>query len=140
SAGLTQPIFHGGAILGQYRLSKARYDELLADYHKAVISAFGNVEDALAAVRDSAEQLTRQQTATEKARSAYDLSQEQFHAGTVNILTVLNTQNALFTAQDALAQVRLAHLQAIVGLFNALGGGWQRDEQTDERRVAHVDR
>src|SRR6185437_1738994 len=136
SAGLTQPIFHGGAILGQYRLTKGRYDELLADYHKAVISAFGNVEDALAAVRDSAEQLTREQNAAEKARSAYDLSQEQFHAGTVNILTVLNTQNALFTAQDALAQVRLAHLQALVGLFNALGGGWQRDEQRDERKVA----
>jgi outer membrane protein, multidrug efflux system len=136
SAGLTQPIFHGGAILGQYRLSKARYDELLADYHKAVISAFGNVEDALAAVRDSAEQLTRQQNATEKARSAYELSQEQFHAGTVNILTVLVTEDALFTAEDALAQVRLAHLQALVGLFNALGGGWERDEQS----VAHVDR
>ena len=51
SAGLTQPIFRGGAVLGQYRMSKARYDELLADYHKAVISAFGNVEDSLAAVQ-----------------------------------------------------------------------------------------
>ncbi|HXS27984.1 MAG TPA: efflux transporter outer membrane subunit [Steroidobacteraceae bacterium] len=136
SAGITQPIFHAGAILGQYRLSQARFDELLANYHKAVISAFGNAEDALAAVRDSAEQLAREDNAVAKARSAYELSQEQFHAGTVNILTVLNTESALFTAQDALAQVRLAHLQALVGLFNALGGGWERDEQ----RVAHVDR
>src|SRR4029077_7408846 len=47
TAGLTQPIFHGGALVGQYRLSQGRYEELLADYHKAVISAFGNVEDAL---------------------------------------------------------------------------------------------
>jgi multidrug efflux system outer membrane protein len=38
---------------------------------------------------------------------------------------VLNTETALFTAQDALAQVKLAHLQALVNLFNALGGGWQ---------------
>lgn len=124
SAGLTQPIFHGGAVLGEYRLSKARYDELLADYHKAVISAFGNVEDSLAAVADTGEQLRREQIATDKARGAYEMSQEQFHAGTVNILTVLGTETSLFSAEDALAQVQLAHLEALVGLFNALGGGW----------------
>jgi outer membrane protein, multidrug efflux system len=126
SAGLTQPIFHAGAILGQYRLTQSRYAELVADYHKAVLSAFGNVEDALAAVRGTDQQLAREQNAVDKARRAYELSQEQFHAGTVNILTVLNTETALFAAEDSLAQVRLAQLEARVGLFNALGGGWQR--------------
>jgi outer membrane protein, multidrug efflux system len=126
TAGLTQPIFHGGALLGQYRLSQAQYAELLADYHKAVISAFGNVEDALVALRQSKLEVERQQVATDKALRAYELSQDQMHAGTVNILTVLNTENALFTAQDALVQVKLAHLQALVALFNALGGGWQQ--------------
>jgi NodT family efflux transporter outer membrane factor (OMF) lipoprotein len=127
SAGITQPIFRGGAVLGQYRMSKARYDELLADYHKAVISAFGNVEDSLAAVSDTGNQLQRQQVAADKARGAYEMSQYQFHAGTVNILTVLSTETALFSAQDALAQAQLAHLQALVGLFNALGGGWTQN-------------
>jgi NodT family efflux transporter outer membrane factor (OMF) lipoprotein len=126
SAGITQPIFRGGALLGQYRLSKARYQELLSDYHKAVISAFANVEDALVAFRQSALEVERQQIATDKARRAYELSQAQMHAGTVNILTVLNTENALFTAQDALVQVKLAHMQALVTLFGALGGGWER--------------
>jgi outer membrane protein, multidrug efflux system len=126
AAGLTQPIFHGGAILGQYRYSKARYAELLADYHKAVISAFGNVEDSLVAVRETSDQLGRQQKAVDTAERAYQLSQTQFHAGTINILTVLSTETALFTAESTLAQVKLAHLQALVGLFNALGGGWQR--------------
>ena len=125
SGGITQPIFHGGALLGQYRFNEARYQELLADYHKAVISAFGNVEDALSAVSDTGEQLAREENAAAKARSAYELAQDQFHAGTVNILTVLNTETALFTAEDALAQTQLAHLQAEVGLFNALGGGWR---------------
>jgi NodT family efflux transporter outer membrane factor (OMF) lipoprotein len=129
SAGLTQPIFHGGAVLGQYRMSKARYDELLADYHKAVISAFGNVEDSLAAVSDTGIQLQRQQVAADKARSAYEMSQYQFHAGTVNILTVLSTETALFGAEDALAQAQLTHLQALVGLFNALGGGWSSAQE-----------
>jgi outer membrane protein, multidrug efflux system len=124
-ASLTQPIFHGGAILGQYQYSKARYGELLSDYHKAVISAFGNVEDSLAAVRETADQLQRQQEAVDAAARAYTMSQTQFHAGTINILTVLNTEAALFTAQDVLSQVKLAHLQALVGLYQALGGGWK---------------
>ncbi|HEV2271340.1 MAG TPA: efflux transporter outer membrane subunit [Steroidobacteraceae bacterium] len=128
SAGLTQPIFRGGAVLGEYRLSKARYDELLAGYHKAVISAFGNVEDSLAGVIDTGEQLQREQIATDKARGAYGMSQEQFHAGTVNILTVLGTETSLFSAEDALAQAQLAHLQALVGLYNALGGGWSIEQ------------
>jgi NodT family efflux transporter outer membrane factor (OMF) lipoprotein len=124
SAGITQPIFHGGSVLGGYRLSKARYDELLADYHKAVISAFGNVEDSLAAVNDTGDQLQREQLATDKARGAYQMAQDQFHAGVVNILTVLGTETSLFSAEDALAQAQLAHLTALVGLYNALGGGW----------------
>ena len=128
---ITQPIFHGGAVLGQYQLSKARYQELLADYHKAVISAFGNVEDALTAVNKTGEQLARQQVAVDKARRAYEFAQLQMHAGTVNILTVLNTETALFTAQDSLVQVRLAHLTALVGLYKALGGGW--DESLESR-------
>jgi NodT family efflux transporter outer membrane factor (OMF) lipoprotein len=126
SAGLTQPIFHGGQILGQYQLNKARYEELLADYHKAVISAFGNVEDALVSVRQTAEQLQRQQEAVATARHAYELTQAQFHAGTINILVVLSTETALFTAEDTLVQVKYSHLNALVALFGALGGGWQR--------------
>jgi outer membrane protein, multidrug efflux system len=122
---VTQPLFQGGALLGQYQYSKARYAELMADYHKTVITAFGNVEDSLIAVRASADQLARQQNAVDKARRAYEFAQAQFHAGIVNILTVLNTETALFTAQDALAQVKLTHLEALVNLFNALGGGWQ---------------
>jgi outer membrane protein, multidrug efflux system len=126
SGGLTQPIFQGGALRGQYRFTKARYTELLATYHKAVISAFGNVEDALAAVRQTAVQAQRQQQAVETARDAYELSQDQLGAGTIDILTVLNTETALFTAQDALVQAQYSHLNALVTLFNALGGGWRK--------------
>ena len=126
SAGLTQPIFEGGALKGQYRYTKARYTELLANYHKSVISAFGNVEDALAAARQSADRVQRQQQAVDTARDAYDLSQAELQAGTIDILTVLNTENALFTAQDALVQAKYSHMSALVTLFNALGGGWQQ--------------
>ncbi|HEX4648223.1 MAG TPA: efflux transporter outer membrane subunit, partial [Steroidobacteraceae bacterium] len=123
---LTQPIFQGGALVGQYRLSEARYRELLADYHKAVISALANVEDALIAVQQTSDQVTRQQEATEQARRAYRYAQMQMHAGTINVLTLLGTETSLFTAEDQLAQAKYAHLTALVSLYQALGGGWQQ--------------
>ena len=55
--------------------------------------------------------------------------QAQYQAGTIDLLTVLTTETTLFQAEDMLVQVRLAHAQALVGLFQALGGGWQ-DGQT----------
>ena len=126
TAGLTQPIFHGGALRGQVVFSNARYRELLSTYHKTVISAFSNVEDALVAARQTKEQQIRQQQAVDKARRAYQFAQTQMSAGTVNILTVLNTENALFSAQDELVQIQFLHLQSMVDLYTALGGGWQQ--------------
>ena len=123
-AGVLQPIFHGGALLGQYRLSQGHYEELLADYHKAVISAYGNVEDALIAVEQTGELVRRQNEASNQAQRAFRFAQMQMRAGTINVLTLLNTETALFSARDALAQAKFAHLQAIVSLYQALGGGW----------------
>jgi outer membrane protein, multidrug efflux system len=126
SAGLTQPIFHGGALRGQVVFSDAHYAELLSAYHKTVISAFSNVEDALVAAQQTDEQQARQQKAVATARRAFQYAQTQMSAGTVNILTVLNTENALFSAQDELVQIQYLHLQSLVNLFTALGGGWQQ--------------
>ena len=126
TAGLTQPIFHGGALRGQVVFSNARYRELLSAYHKAVLSAFSNVESALVAAQQTQEQQTRQQEAVKQARRAFQFAQTQMSAGTVNILTVLNTENALFSAQDELVQIQFLHLQSMVDLYTALGGGWQQ--------------
>jgi multidrug efflux system outer membrane protein len=126
SAGLTQPIFHGGALRGQVAFSNARYAELLSAYHKTVISAFSNVENALIAAQQTQEQQARQQRAVMTAQRAFQYAQTQMSAGTVNILTVLNTETALFSAQDELVQVQYLHLQSLVDLFTALGGGWQQ--------------
>jgi outer membrane protein, multidrug efflux system len=125
SATLTQDIFEGGALRGQYQYSRARYAELLADYHKTVLSALEDVENDLVAVQQTAEQVRRQQDATDKAQSAYDFAQMQMAAGVTNILTVLNTETTLFTAQDQLVQVQYQHLSALIELYQALGGGWQ---------------
>ena len=126
SAGLTQPIFHGGALRGELAFTKARYTELTSTYHKTVLTALSNVEGALVAAHQTADQEERQADAVAKAKRAYEFAQAQMAAGTVNILTVLNTENALFSAQDTLVQVQYSHLQALVDLFTALGGGWQQ--------------
>jgi multidrug efflux system outer membrane protein len=126
TGGLMQPIFHGGALRGQVDFSKARYTELLTTYHKTVLTAFGNVESALVAAQQTAEQQKRQQDAVATARRAFEFSQTQMSAGIVNILTVLNTENALFSAQDELVQVNYLRLQALVDLYTALGGGWHQ--------------
>ena len=130
SATLAQDIFEGGALRGQYQYSRARYAELLADYHQTVLSALEDVENALVAVQQTAEQMRRQQDAAAKAQSAYEFAQLQMAAGVTNILTVLNTETTLFTAQDQLVQVQYQHLAALIELYQALGGGWQQGQTT----------
>lgn len=128
SGSIVQAIFQGGALRGQYHYSQARYAELLADYHKSVLSALSDVENALVAVQQTAEQQVRQQDAADKAQRAFDFAQQQMRAGVTSILTVLNTETTLFTAQDQLVQVKFQHLQALVNLYKALGGGWQQGQ------------
>jgi outer membrane protein, multidrug efflux system len=126
TAGVTQSIFSGGALRGQLEYSQARYDELLQNYRKAVISAFSDVEDALIATQQTALLVQREEDTVAEARKAYAIATAQLQAGTVDLQTVLNTENALFPAEDSLAQSRFAHLQATVSLFKALGGGWEQ--------------
>lgn len=125
ASSFTQPIFAGGALEGGIELNEARFDELVQDYRKAVISAFGDVETALVAVEMTDRQEEAQRAAVVTAQRAYDIAQAQLYSGTIDILTVLNTQRTLFLAQDLLVQARLAHAQAVVSLFRAVGGGWE---------------
>jgi outer membrane protein, multidrug efflux system len=127
---VTQDIFAGGALRGQVQYSHARYAELLANYHKAVISALSDVESALIAAQQTDEQQRRQQRATDAAQRAFDFAQEQMAAGTTNILTVLNTETTLFTAEDQLVVVKFQHLQALLQLYQALGGGWTASQES----------
>jgi outer membrane protein, multidrug efflux system len=123
--GLTQPIFDGGAILGNFELTKAQQDELLQTYRKTVVSAFTDVDNALVAIRQTSEKLRLQRQVVAASRRAFQLSEQQLRAGTADIVTVLNTQLTLFQAEDALSQAQLARLLAVVSLYQALGGGWE---------------
>jgi multidrug efflux system outer membrane protein len=125
AAGLTQPIFDGGRIQGNFDLRQAQQDELLQTYRRTVVQAFADVDNALLAVRETTTRLRLQGEAVTASRRAFTLAEQQLRAGTADIVTVLNTQLTLFSAQDVLTQVQLARLLAIVSLYQALGGGWQ---------------
>jgi NodT family efflux transporter outer membrane factor (OMF) lipoprotein len=122
---LTQPIFDGGRILGNFEFTKAKQDELLQTYRKTVVQSFADVDNALVAIRQTTEKLRLQREVLAASRRAFELSEQQLRAGTADIVTVLNTQLTLFQAEDALWQAQLARLLAIVSLYQALGGGWE---------------
>ncbi|HEY0302211.1 MAG TPA: TolC family protein, partial [Rhizomicrobium sp.] len=123
-AGLTQPIFDGLRLQGNLDLQKGRQDELLQNYRKAVISGFADVENALDGIRQTALRERLQGEVVNSSRRAFDIAEQRLREGTVDLVTVLQTQQTLYQAQDTLAQARLAHVQAIVSLYQALGGGW----------------
>jgi len=122
---LTQPIFDGGRILGNFEFTKARQDELLQAYRQTVILSFADVNNALVAIRETTNRLRLQREVVAASQRAFQLSEQQLRAGTADIVTVLNTQLTLFQAEDSLSQAQLARLLAIVSLYQALGGGWE---------------
>jgi outer membrane protein TolC len=124
AASLSQPIFHGGELLGNLDLQKGKQDELLQDYRKAVISAFGDVENALDDIRQTSLRVQLQAQVVRSSRQAFNISEERLREGTIDLVTVLQTQQTLFQAQDAFFQAQLARLLAVVSLYQALGGGW----------------
>lgn len=124
AASLTQPVFDGFLLLGQLQQQIGLQKQYLQAYRKSVISAFVNVEQALIAIEEDTRQERLQSEAVAASRRAFQLSEIQLQAGTVNLTTVLQAQQTLFTAEQTLAQVRLARFQAVVALYQALGGGW----------------
>jgi len=121
---LTQPIFDAGLLQAQFDQSKGIQDELVATYKKTVITAFSDVEKALIALHDLGQQEELLRVSLTASQKAYDLSVDQLKAGTLDIVTLLQTQQTLFTTRDSLSQVHLARLQAAISLYQALGGGW----------------
>jgi len=126
AAGLTAPLFDGGALRGALEQARGRQAELLANYRKAVVQAFTDVDTALTAWRYGSEQERLQRIAVENSRQASMIARQQMLAGTADVTAVLTAEAAQFTAEDTLAQVRLTRVQALLNLYKALGGGWKK--------------
>ncbi|HNQ91462.1 MAG TPA: efflux transporter outer membrane subunit [Alphaproteobacteria bacterium] len=124
ASSLTAPIFTGGALEGGLANATSQQRELVETYRKTVLTAFREVEDAMAATRAAESREVALKTAMESAGRAYDISRKRYDVGTIDFQTLLDTQAALLTSQDAYAQSLEAKLTASVDLVKALGGGW----------------
>ncbi|HNH93066.1 MAG: efflux transporter outer membrane subunit [Rhodocyclaceae bacterium] len=124
AATLAGTIFDGGRKRGQVEVAAARRVELVENYLGAVRAAFRDVDDALAGIEQLAMQEAQQAAAAGHAREALRLAELRYKAGAVDYGTVLDAQRTLLSAESAVDQVRLARFGAHVGLYRALGGGW----------------
>jgi NodT family efflux transporter outer membrane factor (OMF) lipoprotein len=121
---ILQPIFDGGRLRGQVSVAESQERELVETYRKAILTAFGEVEDALVAANRQAQQEALQREVEVQAREALRLAEIRYREGVDDLLTVLDAQRTLFAAQDQLSQIRRGRLEAAVDLYKALGGGW----------------
>lgn len=126
--GLLAPIFQGGRLRAQHRAALARWEQAKVVYEKSVITAFAEVATELVAYRELAEVERRQEAAVAAFREAVDHASSRYRSGLSGYLEVLQAQQQLFPAENALAQARLDRLSTLVDLYRALGGGWQLEQ------------
>ena len=118
------PLFDAGRNQAGLDSSKAGRDIAVAQYERAIQTAFREVADALAGRATLGEQLRAQQAQANAEAIRFKLSDLRYQNGVANYLDLLDAQRSLFTVRQAVVQTRLAQLQAQVTLYRALGGGW----------------
>jgi outer membrane protein, multidrug efflux system len=125
SATLLQPIFDAGRNQANLEVAKVNKDIAIAQYEKAIQTAFREVSDALAGRATLGEQLRAQAAQTNAAQVTYDLADLRYRNGASSYLEVLDAQRTLFAAQQATVQVQALQVQNLVTLYKVLGGGWK---------------
>jgi multidrug efflux system outer membrane protein len=124
---VTVPLFTGGRLRANLKITQAQYEEALAGYQKTVQNAFREVSDGLIAYQRTREFVARQEELTQANREATKLANIRYDGGVTSYLEVLYNEQQLFAAELTLAQARLNELLSVVQLYRALGGGWQTD-------------
>src|SRR2546428_8843900 len=125
AANVSGPLFQGGRLIESYRAQQAFWDETIAQYRATIVEAFREVADALAAEARLAEQRTAQEAQVAALHEAVRLSLARYATGLSNYLEVLEAEQQLYPAENALAQSQRDQLIAVVNLYKALGGGWE---------------
>ena len=133
---ITIPIFNAGRNKANLTLAEVQKDITVAQYEKAIQSAFREVADALAQKATLSTQLAAQQSLVEATSVSHRLSEARFNSGIDSYLTVLDSQRSLYAAQQNLISVRLSMLGNQVTMYKVLGGGWHADTQGAEDKQA----
>ncbi len=123
---ITVPLFDTGRNLAGLKVSEADQKIAVAQYEKAIQTAFREVADALAENGTLGEQLAAQQALTDASAASYRLSEARYDKGVDSYLAVLDAQRSTYSAQQGLITVRLAKLANQVTLYKVLGGGANR--------------
>ena len=135
AANLLQPIFQGGRLRAAVELAKGTSEERLAGYASFALNAYLEVETTLRAETLLAEREAHLAEAAEQSRAAERLADDRYRAGLENFITVLESQRRAFQAESEWIVVRQLRLANRVDLFLALGGGFERDEETGGPKV-----
>ena len=120
-------IFDAGRIRANIKVQNARQEQALAAYEKAVLTSFEEVENALVAY--AKEQIRRRslEDAVEFSQDSLHLANQLYSNGLANFINVLDAERSLYHTEDALAQSDKAITQHLIGLYKALGGGWENE-------------
>jgi multidrug efflux system outer membrane protein len=118
------PIFQGGQILETYYAQQAYWDQTIAQYKQTVLVAFQEVSDGLVAQQTLITQQAALNRQVVSLKEAVDLALLRYNSGRASYFEVLEAEQLLFPAQDTLAQTQRDQLLTVVGLYKALGGGW----------------
>ena len=118
------PLFNGGRLSAQADAAGSRRDQAAFAYRKSVLTAFREVEDAMAAVQRLREVETAVQAQRDAAAETRRIAHNRYQAGYASYLEELDAQRSLFSAELALSAARADRLSASVALYQAMGGGW----------------
>jgi multidrug efflux system outer membrane protein len=121
---ITLPIFEGGQLQANLDVATVQKDISIAQYEKAIQTAFREVADGLAARGTYDDELAALVRFTEAEQRSLDLSELRYKNGVDNYLAVLTAQTALYNVQLTTVNTRLARLTSLVDLYRSLGGGW----------------
>lgn len=122
---VTFPLFTGGQLSAQLREAKAAYDQVVAQYRQTVLSAFGEVEDNLAAQQLLLSENDAQEAALQAAQRTLNIANNRYAAGLVTYLEVATAQNSALDLERTEVRLRGDQLVTTVALIKSLGGGWQ---------------
>ena len=131
------PIFHGGALKGQYRSARATYDEAIANYDGVVIAAYREVADAMTAQHATAERLTQLRQALADSEEAYAIATKRYEGGLSAYLDVLTAEEKMLQVRRAVANLNARIFAIDIALVRALGGGFAATADTNPKDHAH---
>ena len=123
------PLFQGGALTESYRQQVAQWEASKQQYEQTVLTALGEVSNALIAEQKLEETRAEQAKAVDALRESVRLAILRYTGGLSTYFEVLEAQQQLFPAENALAQTDRDRLLAVVQLYSALGGGWEASDQ-----------